>query len=65
MSRVRDGLGVAGLMLLFVVLFTIIWGSMFLIRQHGISSCRERGGQPVVRSLINESMWDVSCIEKP
>lgn len=35
----------------------------YMLRQHGISSCRERGGQPVTRSWISEDAWDVSCIE--
>lgn len=63
MKTLKD-LGAAALFILAAIL--IVGGSFgcsFLVRQHGISSCEDRGGTPVVRSIFNESMWDVSCIE--
>lgn len=43
-----------------VVVFSV--GVVMGLRDHGISSCEDRGGTPVVSSWFSENNWDVRCI---
>ena len=44
------------------VFFVIMIFASAIARNHGISSCEDRGGTPVTRSWFSDSPWDVSCI---
>ena len=50
-------------LVVFMIAFFLIMGTATVIaRNHGVSSCEERGGIPVTRSWFSDSPWDVSCI---
>lgn len=57
----KDGLG---MFVLVVVMLVLGFGCNAGLRSHGIDSCRERGGTPVVSSWLSGEAWDVKCIEK-
>jgi hypothetical protein len=48
--------------LMVLSFFTVSYGIVFVLRNHGINSCVDRGGTPVTRSWFSENPWDVSCV---
>ncbi len=51
---------------LLLILFVCgSFGCTALLRNHGIDSCRERGGTPITSSWLSKDAWDVRCIHKP
>ena len=53
------------LVVIAILFFVVAYGGTYLLRKHGVESCRDRGGTPVTRSWLSEEAWDVSCIEVP
>ena len=59
----RDVMAVVGYAMLIILVLFFGFGCTVMLRNHGITSCEERGGTPVVSSWISEDAWDVKCIE--
>lgn len=63
MSSRSDTVSLAIYVAAFVLVVVFCVGVVIGLRNHGISSCEERGGTPVVSSWFSENNWDVRCID--
>lgn len=54
---------ILGSLMVVIILILGGMGCTAALRSHGINSCEDRGGTPVVSSWFSEEAWDVKCIE--
>jgi hypothetical protein len=61
-GRDSDFVGLLAYTIISLLFLGASVGVVAAFRDHGITSCEERGGTPVVSSWFSESNWDVRCI---
>lgn len=53
---------VAGVIAAFLLIVSCSFGCTAALRSHGITSCEQRGGEPITSSWLSEDAWDVKCL---